>query len=153
MAEIRVHLWVSGRVQGVYYRYAVEEEALNRRVTGWVLNLPDGRVEGIFEGEEARVRELLAFCRRGPPHARVEQVLDPLNVFRVICRNHESLKTLHQVNKNYIIVRHQPPYVRDIEFTALGIQEMTPGDVGLMASQATKPAKLPTKPAENRNSG
>lgn len=74
MAKVRIHVWVTGRVQGVYFRYAVEEEARDRGVTGWVRNLPDGRVEGIFEGEEALIQELLAFCRRGPPHARVDRV-------------------------------------------------------------------------------
>ncbi|MDD1665541.1 MAG: acylphosphatase [Methanomicrobiales archaeon] len=65
---------MTGRVQGVYFRYAVLEEAQDRGITGWVRNLPDGCVEGVFEGEEARVRELLAFCRRGPPYARVDRV-------------------------------------------------------------------------------
>ena len=74
MAKTRVHIRVTGRVQGVYFRYAVEEEARHRGVTGWVRNLPDGRVEGVFEGEDPRIKEILAFCRRGPPHARVDRV-------------------------------------------------------------------------------
>jgi acylphosphatase len=82
MAKVRVHIWVTGRVQGVYFRYAVEEVAQDRGITGWVRNLPDGMVEGIFEGEEARVRELMAFCRRGPPHARVDQVEVREEIFR-----------------------------------------------------------------------
>jgi acylphosphatase len=74
MSKVRVHIRVTGRVQGVYFRYAVEEEARDRGVTGWVRNLPDGRVEGVFEGEEVPIQELLAFCRRGPPHARVDRI-------------------------------------------------------------------------------
>ena len=74
MENSRVHVWVSGRVQGVYFRYAVQAEAWKRRVHGWVQNLPDGRVEGIFEGDESSLRELIAFCWRGPEPARVEDV-------------------------------------------------------------------------------
>jgi acylphosphatase len=74
MAKIRVHIWVAGRVQGVYFRNAIEEEARDRGVTGWIRNLADGRVEGVFEGEEDRVRELMGFCQRGPPHARVDRI-------------------------------------------------------------------------------
>lgn len=74
MTSIRVHIWVTGRVQGVYFRYAVEEEAQDRGITGWIRNLPDGRVEGIFEGEGPRIQELLAFCQRGPMYARVDRV-------------------------------------------------------------------------------
>jgi acylphosphatase len=43
-------------------------------ITGWVRNIPDGRVEGIFEGENSRIQEMLAFCQRGPPYARVDRV-------------------------------------------------------------------------------
>jgi acylphosphatase len=74
MTKIRVHIRVSGRVQGVYFRYAVEEEAQNRGITGWITNLPDGRVEGIFEGNEPDVQEMVAYCRKGPQYARVDQV-------------------------------------------------------------------------------
>lgn len=72
--NVRAHVVVSGLVQGVCFRYATEKEAGRRGVAGWVRNLPDGRVEAIFEGEEEMVEEMIAFCRRGPPGARVDGV-------------------------------------------------------------------------------
>lgn len=75
MAErARVHLLVSGRVQGVFYRQSTVDEARRLGVAGWVRNLPDGRVEALAEGERAALEGLVAFCRRGPPAARVEGV-------------------------------------------------------------------------------
>jgi acylphosphatase len=71
---VRAHVVVSGRVQGVFFRNETQEEAYRRNVTGWVRNLPDGRVEAIFEGEKAEVDVLIEFCRRGPPGARVMKV-------------------------------------------------------------------------------
>jgi acylphosphatase len=67
----RAHVYVNGRVQGVFFRTETEEEATRLGVTGWVRNLPDGRVETVFEGEKDRVESLIEFCRRGPPGARV----------------------------------------------------------------------------------
>jgi acylphosphatase len=52
----------------------VEDEARDAGVTGWVRNLPDGRVEAVFEGEEESVRRMVGFCRRGPAVARVDDV-------------------------------------------------------------------------------
>lgn len=72
--RLRAHVVVSGLVQGVCFRYATEKEARGRGVAGWVRNLPDGRVEGVFEGEEDAVEGMIAFCRRGPHGARVDGV-------------------------------------------------------------------------------
>lgn len=72
--KVRAHVFVSGRVQGVFFRSETRHEAKLRGVTGWVRNLPDGRVEAVFEGEEEAVKELIEFCRRGPPGARVVRV-------------------------------------------------------------------------------
>jgi acylphosphatase len=70
----RVHLLLSGRVQGVAFRASTVDEALALGVSGWVRNLPDGRVEVEAEGERAAVEGLVAWCRRGPPAARVDGV-------------------------------------------------------------------------------
>ncbi len=70
----RAHLFISGRVQGVFYRANTQERARRLGLTGWVRNLPDGRVEAVVEGEEERIRELINWCHEGPPGARVEDV-------------------------------------------------------------------------------
>ncbi len=62
---------VDGRVQGVYYRGSTQEQARALGLRGWVRNLPDGRVELRAQGTRARVEALLAWCRKGPPSARV----------------------------------------------------------------------------------
>jgi len=72
--KVRAHVWVSGRVQGVFFRSETQEAARRRGVKGWVRNLPDGRVEAVFEGEEKAVNELIEFCKRGPPGAVVTSV-------------------------------------------------------------------------------
>ncbi|HLF15945.1 MAG TPA: acylphosphatase [Candidatus Thermoplasmatota archaeon] len=70
----RLRLLVSGRVQGVWFRESTRQEAERLGVTGWVRNLPDGRVEAVLEGETAAVQALAAWCRRGPERAWVEAV-------------------------------------------------------------------------------
>jgi acylphosphatase len=65
---------VSGRVQGVWFRESTRREASALGLSGWVQNLPDGRVEAHFEGDEAAVEAAIAFIRRGPEHARVSDV-------------------------------------------------------------------------------
>ena len=74
MSLSRAHVFVSGLVQGVNFRYYTRIEAHNRGVTGWVRNLPDGRVEAVFEGDESAVRQMVEWCRSGPPVAQVEEV-------------------------------------------------------------------------------
>jgi len=70
----RAHVFVSGRVQGVFFRNTTQEEARKRGVDGWVRNLDDGRVEAVFEGPEEGVEEMVEFCHEGPERARVEGV-------------------------------------------------------------------------------
>ena len=71
---VRPHLWISGRVQGVGFRGHTERRARRLDLKGWVRNLPDGRVEVVAEGGRDAVEEFLAWCRRGPRHARVDSV-------------------------------------------------------------------------------
>ncbi|MCJ7479107.1 MAG: acylphosphatase [Candidatus Nanohaloarchaeota archaeon QJJ-7] len=70
----RVHVFVSGKVQGVFFRATTREMARELRVKGWVKNLEDGRVEAVFEGEQEAVEEMVEFCYSGPEAARVEDV-------------------------------------------------------------------------------
>ena len=72
--KTRAHVLVSGRVQGVFFRTETKYKADSHGVKGWVRNLPDGRVEAVFEGEEEAVKALVEFCERGPPGARVTNV-------------------------------------------------------------------------------
>ena len=74
MAQIARHVTVTGRVQGVFFRAWMQEQAKELNVTGWVRNCPDGRVDAHVEGEEAAVLELVERLRRGPPAAKVEDV-------------------------------------------------------------------------------
>ena len=72
--KVRAHILVSGRVQGVFYRSETRYEARKHHVNGWIRNLPDDRVEAVFEGEEEDVKQLVEFCKRGPPSARVASI-------------------------------------------------------------------------------
>ncbi|KAA0234091.1 MAG: acylphosphatase [Actinobacteria bacterium] len=71
---IRRHVWVSGLVQGVFYRDSCRREAEARGLCGWVRNLRDGRVEAVFEGGHEPVSTMVEWCRLGPPRARVVRV-------------------------------------------------------------------------------
>lgn len=70
----RVHLFVSGRVQGVFFRAHTRDLAQKLGLSGFVRNLPDGRVEVVAEGPEEKLQELIEFCHRGPPLAHVTNV-------------------------------------------------------------------------------
>ncbi|MGZ9243723.1 MAG: acylphosphatase, partial [Candidatus Binatia bacterium] len=63
-----------GRVQGVYYRASMLQEAQRLGLTGWVMNRADGSVEAVAEGWQAKIAELIAWCRQGPQGARVADV-------------------------------------------------------------------------------
>jgi acylphosphatase len=69
-----LHAWVRGRVQGVFFRDSTRREAVARGLSGWVRNLPDGRVEALFVGRRAACERALAFVRVGPPRAQVTDV-------------------------------------------------------------------------------
>jgi len=68
------HVTITGRVQGVFFRAWTREQAERLKVTGWVRNCPDGRVDAHVEGEPAAVDEILRQLRQGPPSALVDDV-------------------------------------------------------------------------------
>ena len=70
----RVHIFISGRVQGVFFRSRTAVKAYRTGVVGWVKNLPDGRVEAVFEGDKEAVEEIIRFCKIGPPGALVKNM-------------------------------------------------------------------------------
>jgi acylphosphatase len=70
----RYHVYISGRVQGVFFRANTWKKARAFALTGWVRNLPDGRVETVFEGEQKSSEAMLAWCRTGTPPARVDHL-------------------------------------------------------------------------------
>ncbi len=79
--KIRKTIIVRGLVQGVNFRYFTKLEADSLGVSGWVMNLPDGSVAGCFEGDATAVEGLVAWCRRGPDHARVDSLSADRGVF------------------------------------------------------------------------
>ena len=74
MSPVRRRVVAHGRVQGVFFRESTRMRAEERGVAGFVRNLPDGTVEAVFEGPEAAVADLVAFCMDGPQDARVERL-------------------------------------------------------------------------------
>ena len=74
MPIVRAHLVLTGRVQGVGFRWSTDLMARGCNVVGWVRNRRDGRVEVVFEGELAQVERAIEWCRRGPPGAQVDEV-------------------------------------------------------------------------------
>jgi len=76
MSDAIRHVTISGRVQGVGYRYFVENAARSRDLEGWVRNRRDGSVEAVFAGSVEAVTAVIAACRRGPSSARVEALQD-----------------------------------------------------------------------------
>lgn len=71
---IRAHIFVRGRVQGVFFRKNTCQKAKEIGITGWVRNLDDGRVEAIFEGEKEKVEEMLGWAKKGPVWAKVDDL-------------------------------------------------------------------------------
>ena len=72
--RVCVRSLISGRVQGVGYRYSTQKKAMALGLAGWVRNLPDGRVEAVVEGDPAQVTSLVKWFQSGPPAAVVEAV-------------------------------------------------------------------------------
>lgn len=74
MAKQRVHLFIKGKVQGVFFRQALKVMAKKNNVKGWVRNLNDGRVEAVLEGEDIDVSKIVEWSHAGSANARVEDV-------------------------------------------------------------------------------
>ena len=70
----RIHVFISGYVQGVSFRANLWREANKHHLTGWVRNTRDGRVEAVLEGEDKNLEDVLNWCRTGPKAAKVENV-------------------------------------------------------------------------------
>ncbi|OPY08917.1 MAG: Acylphosphatase [Syntrophaceae bacterium PtaB.Bin095] len=70
----RIRVTISGLVQGVAFRHETRKTALSLNLTGWVRNLPDGRVEAVFAGADESVAAMLSWCRKGPRLSRVRDV-------------------------------------------------------------------------------
>ncbi|HLD05508.1 MAG TPA: acylphosphatase [Candidatus Nanoarchaeia archaeon] len=69
-----LHIYISGKVQGVSFRYYLMKEAQRLGILGWVKNLEDGRMEVIAQSKSEALQEFLRHCRKGPPYAEVERV-------------------------------------------------------------------------------
>lgn len=73
-SKARAHIFVSGKVQGVFLRYNTRREAQKLGITGWIWNLPDGRVEAVFEGEKDKIEKIIEWLRKGPTFTKIEKV-------------------------------------------------------------------------------
>ena len=74
LEDVCARVLVSGRVQGVFFRYTCAREAREAGLSGTVRNLEDGRVEAVFQGSRPAVERLIAWCHDGPPAAQVTDV-------------------------------------------------------------------------------
>jgi len=74
MKQQRVHLLVSGKVQGVFFRQALKVIAKNNNVLGWVRNLKDGHVEAVLEGDNKSINSVIEWIRIGPANSRVDHI-------------------------------------------------------------------------------
>ncbi|MGH7771885.1 MAG: acylphosphatase [Candidatus Binatia bacterium] len=72
--KVRVHLWIEGMVQGVFFRASTQEKATRLGLKGWVKNCPDGSVEVVAEGEKEKIDNFVRWCHQGPAHAHVHNV-------------------------------------------------------------------------------
>jgi acylphosphatase len=82
MKNVRVHLVVEGRVQGVWYRESTRIKATAIDIKGWVKNRSDGTVEIIVEGLDTDIREFVEWCHTGPPRAVVSKITESSQEFR-----------------------------------------------------------------------
>jgi len=74
MEFARAHIFISGIVQGVFFRASTADKAQELELTGWVKNLPDGRVEAVIEGPKDKIEEMIEWMKKGPRLAKVDEV-------------------------------------------------------------------------------
>ena len=74
MVEESVHILVTGKVQGVFFRQATKVVAVKNNVTGWVKNLESGQVEILLEGDAQNVNSVIDWCHNGPANSRVDEI-------------------------------------------------------------------------------
>ena len=72
--KVTKHILISGRVQGVGFRYFTKKNAVSKEIKGWVRNLKDGRVEAVFHGNRENVHEMIERISEGPLHSKVTNV-------------------------------------------------------------------------------
>jgi acylphosphatase len=72
--QVRAHVLIEGRVQGVFYRASTQQAAQAWGILGWVRNLPDGRVEAVFQGNQTNIEKMVTWCHQGPANAEVTHV-------------------------------------------------------------------------------
>jgi len=74
MDTVRAHIYIEGRVQGVFFRDWARRQARELRLTGWVRNIEDGRVEAVFEGPKKLLEKMIGKCKEGPPAANISHI-------------------------------------------------------------------------------
>ena len=74
MEEIRIHIFISGKVQGVFFRDSVLKRAEKLEVFGWIQNLENGVVEAVFEGDKDKVKKMIKWMEKGPLLAKVKEI-------------------------------------------------------------------------------
>ena len=93
MQYVRLHIFISGKVQGVYFRQNTSYKAQELNIMGWVRNLKDGRVEAILEGERENINKLLDWCNDGPENAIVTNIEIMNETYRNEFSNFQILTT------------------------------------------------------------
>lgn len=82
MVKIRIKVYISGVVQGVFFRVSMRKKGIELGLQGFVKNLDDGCVYAVVEGEETSIRKLVEWCHKGPPGAIVEEVKVKLEEYK-----------------------------------------------------------------------
>jgi acylphosphatase len=91
--KTQIHVVISGRVQGVWYRASTKTKADELGLTGWVKNTTKGDVEAVFEGEEPVVNEMITWCWKGPPLAQVTTIKETKKSFSGLFTDFSVLRT------------------------------------------------------------